>query len=515
MRHYLINAFLIVTLSGSAQTSPSIEWQKALGGPGNEGANSIVRTDDGGYALAGLCTTNGGNVTNTHGALDFWVVKLSSSGTLQWQKAFGGSGVDYALNIKQTGDQGYVVVGASGSNSGDVTGNHGDADCWVIKLNAAGDLEWQRSLGGSASDEGECILQTLDGGYIIVGSSDSNDGDVSGNHGSGDVWLIRLGQDGTLIWQRIFGGSGIDVGRVIIETGDGGYVLAGNSDSNDGDVTGAHGLDDYWLLKVSETGVLQWQRACGGSGYDRAFGLVRRSDGVLVATGDCNSNDGDVVGAHGSTDNWVIALDSTGVLEWQRPLGGTGEDYGQAIIETTYGDLIVTGGTSSSDGDVDMNHGSSDAWVVRISGTGSLIWEKTMGGSQYDGSYGIASAADGGYAIAASTSSNDGEVSGFHGSGDVWAVKLATDPTGVRELDSAHFTLWPNPARDQVNVRFDMVPLEPTRLEVHTSTGQLVRSGSMTGIERLLVLPTADLAPGSYSIRIVTNGTSTQRSFLK
>ena len=379
-------------------------------------------------------------------------MKLANDGTPQWQKALGGTGHDSALGIQQTTDQGYVVVGSSDSNNGDVSGNHGNSDVWVVKLDATGTLQWQRSLGGSNADAAYGVLQTPDDGFIIAGDTRSTDGDVTSNHGFDDVWLVKLDAGGSLVWQHTYGGSSDEFASSIVAAGDGGYVISGASASNDGDVTGNHGGgDDFWLFKIDANGLLQWQKTCGGSGYDVARGLAPTNDGGFVASGISDSNDGNVSGNHGSLDCCVVKVDAGGVFQWLKSFGGSVDDFGQSIIETANGDLVAAGSTYSNDGDVSMNHGSSDVWVVRLNNVGTLLWAKCMGGSNGDVANTITLATDGGYAFAGDTNSNDGDVTGAHGAVDIWVVKLAVDHTGVDEASSlSAFALWPNPASNEM-----------------------------------------------------------------
>ena len=190
--------------------------------------------------------------------------------SIVWQKCLGGSSTDYALSIRQTTDGGSIVAGSSFSNDGDVSGNHGYDDYWVVKLNSVGEIVWQKSLGGSYHDYAYSIRQTTDGGFIIAGWSESNDGDVSGHHGSTDYydyWVVKLNSAGEIEWQKCLGGSDGDVAWSIHQTSDGGFIVAGHSNSNDGDVSGWHEgyddiggnpLPDYWVVKLSpEDGIIE------------------------------------------------------------------------------------------------------------------------------------------------------------------------------------------------------------------------------------------------------------------
>jgi hypothetical protein len=234
------------------------------------------------------------------------VVKLSEDGSLQWKKCFGGKGADFANSVQQTTDGGYIIAGRSDSNDGDVTGNHGDLDFWVVKLSEDGSLQWQKSFGGSGIDEAESIRQTADGGYIIAGNSLSYGGDVTDNHGYVDLWVVKLSDVGSLQWQKTYGGSRYESVFSVRQTSDGGYIIAGYTDSKDGDVTGNHGKEDFWVVKLSDVGSLQWQKTFGGSGMDVAYSIEQSSDGGYVVTGQSDSNDVDVKGNHGSSDFWVV-----------------------------------------------------------------------------------------------------------------------------------------------------------------------------------------------------------------
>jgi len=170
--------------------------------------------------------------------INYWIVKLDGSGNIQWQKSLGGINEENAFSIQQTADGGFIVAGFTQSNNGDVSGNHGFSDYWVVKLDGSGNIEWQKSLGGSGDENASSIRQTTDGGFIVAGFTASNDGDVSGNHGSRDYWIIKLDGSGNIQWQKSFGGSGDEDASSIRQTADGGFIVAGGTLSNDGDVSG-------------------------------------------------------------------------------------------------------------------------------------------------------------------------------------------------------------------------------------------------------------------------------------
>jgi len=418
--------------SEDMNNTPDIEWQKCLGGSGVDRAESIIQTADGGYAVAGNTDSTDGNVSGNHGSFDCWVVKLGSTSEMEWQKCLGGSGVDRAESIIQTADGGYAVAGDTDSNDGDVSGNHGIYDFWVVKLSSTCEIEWQKCLGGSERDYAGSIIQTTDGGYAVAGITDSNDGDVSGNHASYDYWVVKLNSTGEMEWQKCLGGNRTDWAHSIIQTADGGYAVAGETYSNNtGDVSGFHGHVDYWVVKLNSTGEMEWQKCLGGSDVDYAHSIIQTADGGYAVAGTTRSdNTGDVSGYHGDNDFWVVRLDSIGEMEWQKCLGGSDWESAESIIQTTDGGYTITGWTDSNDGNVSGNHGPSDFWAVRLDSTGEMEWQKCLGGSERDLAKSIIQTTDDGYVLAGITHSNDGDVSGNHGSDDYWVIRLKS-PTAL------------------------------------------------------------------------------------
>ncbi|MEX2350099.1 MAG: hypothetical protein WD554_04410, partial [Flavobacteriaceae bacterium] len=407
--------------------APAIEWEQNYGGSANDATNDIQQTVDGGYILAGYSSSNDGDVSGNQGGPDYWVVKLDESGVLVWQKTLGGTGYDVAHSVQQTADGGYIVAGFSNSNDGDVSGNHGDFDYWIVKLDSNGSLIWQKSLGGTGDDRAYSIQQTADGGFIVAGESDSNNGDVSGNNGLTDFWVVKLDENGVLVWQKSLGGTGYDVAHSVQQTADGGYIVAGESDSNNGDVSGNNGLDDIWVVKLDENGMLIWQKSLGGSIGERALSIQETIDGGYIVVGYSNSNDGDVSENFGGDDMWVVKLDNNGVLVLQKALGGSSLDSAHSIQQTTDWGYIIAGQTYSNDGLVSVNNGEVDYWVVKLDDIGTLLWEKALGGTSKDVATSIWQTLDGGYIVAGYSDSIDGDLSGNYGNIDFWIVKLHCD----------------------------------------------------------------------------------------
>jgi hypothetical protein len=447
-------SYLFTVITVFAQ--PVIQWQKCLGGSSIDNGTCIQPTTDGGYILSGITYSSDGDLSGNLGGGDAWVVKLNATGAIQWQKSFGGSNFEYIDYIKPTGDGGYIMAGSTRSNDGDVSGNHGGLDAWVVKLNSTGAIQWQRCLGGSGDEYAWFIETTSDGGYILAGFTNSNNGDVSGNHGNEDAWVVKLNSLGAIQWQKCLGGSGGDEAFSVQSTNDGGCIIAGDTDSNDGDVSGNHGGGaDAWVVKLDSSGGIQWQKCLGGSGADEAFFIQIASDGGYIMTGFSSSDDGDISGNHGKEDAWVVKLNSIGAIQWQKCLGGSINDEGYSIQPTSDGGYAMTGYSYSNDGDVSGNQGKEDAWVVKLSSTGAIQWQKCLGGSNDDAAVFIQSTSDGGYVMAGTSSSNDGDASGNHGGGDFWVVKLST-PTGTADIqDNLNWEVFPNPTTGILEIQMD------------------------------------------------------------
>ena len=246
-----------------------------------DAAYCINQTSDGGYIVAGYSISKSGDVTTNYGLDDYWIVKLTANGTISWQKSLGGSHFDLASNIQQTSDGGYIVSGYSRSTDVNVSFNHGEYDFWIAKLTSTGDLSWEKSLGGYSDDKAKSIQQTSDGGFIVAGLTDSNDGNVTGHIGSNDYWIVKLTSGGDISWNKCLGGSLQDEAQSIRQISGGGYIVAGYSRSVDGNITSSHGSDnyDYWIVKLSGSGDIIWEKSLGGSDSDYANSIQPTSYG--------------------------------------------------------------------------------------------------------------------------------------------------------------------------------------------------------------------------------------------
>ena len=370
---------------------------------------------------------------------------FAQSPSIDWQNTIGGSSDDVLNSIQQTSDGGYILGGSSKSIiSGDKTETHAGQDYWVIKLNSAGFIEWQNTIGGSSDDYLNCIQQTSDGGYILAGYSNSLiSGDKTENSiGGFDYWVVKLNSTGGIVWQNTIGGTLDDYLHSVQQTSDGGYILGGESKS---DITGDKtennfGLTDYWVVKLNSAGNIVWQNDIGSWSDEYLNTIKQTSDGGYIIGGYSNSGiAGDKSEAClGGNDYWVIKLNSLGVIEWQNTIGGNSEDNLFSAEQTLDGGYILGGWSLSgiSADKTDAGIGNYDYWVVKLNSTGGIVWQNGIGGTDADYLYSIQQISDGGYFL--------GGYSRSVISGDKTEAKIGGNDYWILKLNSTGTIIWQN-----------------------------------------------------------------------
>lgn len=401
----------------ASDVSKQVEWIKNYGGTGSETAQAIITTNDGGYAVLGYTNSTDGDIPGKAMAVnDYWLIKLDADGNIQWNSTYGGSKDDRGQSVVQTRDGGFAVVGYAMSSDGDGSINEGFHDNWILKLNSAGDLEWEKSFGFSGHDHSYDLLQTEDGGFFFVGfldvvSSGGAGSTVKGNsltrHGVGEFWGTRIDAEGNLVWRRYFGGTNNDRAHSVVRANDGGFIMAGFSESGDSDISLAKGSYDFWVVKVDAKGELVWEKSFGGTGIEVAYDIARTNDGAYVITGHTFSNDTDISDNHGESDAWLIKINDDGELLWEQTYGGAGFDTAQSVSLTADGGFLISGNSKSTDLATAMNAGENDIWVVKTDLHGALEWQAIFGGSEIDLAYDAIEDSNGRILVAGSSPSLD------------------------------------------------------------------------------------------------------------
>ena len=292
-------------------------WCQNFGYPGSDQANAVIETKEGhifttGYfdvtASEGEGNENRGELGNLHGVGEYWGIKMDSEGDFFWKRYHGGSNNDRSYDVVQTADDGFILIGSSESSDFDITDSKGSYDFWAIKLNADGDLQWTKSYGGLEIDVAYAIISSQDGNYFIVGDTRSSDQDVSQNNGNADMWLVKIAPDGSLLWEKNFGGDQFDSAKDIISMGDGNFLITGSSRSANGDATSNQGQNDAWTILIDDNGNLLLEKNMGGTGLDFSEGAMRTMDGSVIIVGNTESSDGDIPNNNGIKDLLIYKL---------------------------------------------------------------------------------------------------------------------------------------------------------------------------------------------------------------
>ncbi len=455
-------ALFITTNMLSAQVLPVKEWDKRFGGSGSDALYTIQQTTDGGYLLGGDSDSpvGGDKSQGSKGSTDFWIVKTNAAGTKEWDKSFGGNLAENMYAVMQTNDGGFILGGESKSGiSGDKTQDaHGGLDYWIVKTDASGTKQWDVRFGGSGDDELRSVQQTTDGGYILAGFSSSGiSGDKSeAGRGVTDYWLVKTDANGIKQWDARFGGASTDELRSCSQTIDGGYILAGFSKSViSGDKTFAClGATDYWIVKINAEGVKQWDAVFGGSDSEYLYAIQQTADEGYILGGYSESGiTGDVTeDCKGGFDFWMVKTDASGGKQWDKRFGGSGYDKQKFIQQTTDGGYLLAGWSDSGiSGDkTQANMGNGDYWIVKTDATGAKMWDAAYGGSLDDKIHCVPQTNDGGYLLGGYSYSNSGGdvTQASQGLNDYWIVKISSTTSLQKYFADADGDGFGNPAHD-------------------------------------------------------------------
>jgi len=361
------------------------QWDRTLGGTSTSLSylSDAQQTADGGFLLGGVSNSGpgGDRTAASRGNFDYWIVKLDAQGGTQWDRAYGGSGPDYFTSLRQTTDGGYVLGGYSGSAVGGDKSqpSRGVYDYWVLKVDAQGAKQWDRTFGGvptgfSGASQLQRVLQTADGGYILGGIIEGTTGgdQTQASRGGADYWLVKLNAQGTKQWDRTFGGPDTDVLVALCPTPDGGFALAGTSSSGVGGEKSepCRGQGDYWLVKTDAQGQRQWDRTFGGADHENLRDVCLGADGgyLLAGTSPSPVSGDKTQPALGDGDVWLVKADDRGATQWDRTLGGAGQDDGRAVHAAPDGGYILGAGSESgaSADKSEPSLGQVDVWLVKL-----------------------------------------------------------------------------------------------------------------------------------------------------
>jgi len=436
----LITVFigLVMWLWGAnLYAQPDTLWTRTFGGTEDEGGYSVQQTTDGGYIIAGYTCSYGA------GAADVWLIKTDSNGDTLWTKTFGGSGTDKGYSVQQTIDGGYIVVGETNSYGA------GYYDVWLIKTDSDGEVLWTETFGGPNWDRGECVQETSDSGYIVVGWTHSF------GAGDADVWLIKTDSNGDTLWTKTFGKAHWEGGYSVQQTTDGGYIVSGSTNS-----FGA-GADDVWLIKTNSNGDTLWTKTFGGYLSDFGRSVQQTSDGGYIVAGWTGTYDA-------AGDFYLIKTDSLGDTLWTRVYGGTDADRGYSVRQTADGGYIVTGYTLS------YGPGGYDVWIIKTDSMGDTVWTSAYGtvvAPYNDIGYSVRQTTDGGYIVAGYA-----EIYGPEAR-QVWLIKIAPEvgiEESVKSKDARFLLNYPNPFTGVAEIGYGLPEDTRVIISIYNCLGQKV-----------------------------------------
>lgn len=510
---------------------PKIRQQKVIGSYDFDQSTCMILTKDGGYLLGGYTSSAAGfeKTENSKGGDDYWIVKLDSSRNVMWDNTIGGSGTDQLYSMQQTSDNGYILCGSSMSSiSGDKTARKkGYDDIWIVKLDSLGNTQWDKTISAYSTNSPKIQL-TKDGGYILGCSTTSGIryDKTDSSRGGYDYWIVKLNAAGKIVWDKTIGGNGEDQFADIKQTPDLGYVVAGtsSSDMSSEKTANSKGTNDYWIVKLSTTGNVEWDKTIGGSYDDRLTSIDITSDNGLILGGYSSSplsgdKTKDVIGQNRAYDYWIVKLDSNANIEWDRTFGGVQTDLLTKIKQTTHGGYIIGGYSYSgnlSGIKTETNRGpfgTDDYWVIGVNKEGRYVWDKTIGGAGNDALSDLVEIKVNRYALLGSSGSYaDGDKTiTRHGYTDFWFVELQYIRTNTiiaamnennitsPKNNQPKFVAYPNPAKNILYVNCSSAAVV-TLIDMQ---GKLLLSKTINGNATIDV---SKYTPGTYFLKNNTTG---------
>jgi len=524
---YTLLLFLLTTISAAQVFTP--KWKSCYGGSDVDEGGSLISLNNKYWIIANTNSTNG-DISYNHGKYDVWLLNIDSIGNLINEKTYGGLEYDGGFDIiDELNDSVFYIASMSQSIDGDISSNPwpgAAGNLWVLQVNKQGDILWETMAGGTGEDILSDMKVTNDGGVLLFGNTTSNDGDVADNHGSWDNWLIKIDGNGQKLWSKCYGGEGPDWGTSVIQTDDGGYLLISSTDGEGGgnyDTScNFHSFWDVWLLKLDLIGNIEWQQCYGGHYGDAGDNAIEVPDGYIIIGG-TESDDGDVSGYHGEpgpqnkngNDIWVFKIDKTGNMLWQNCLGGTNYDWARNIFTTSDGGFMVVGKTLSNDGDVSGFHGRPgifhDLWFAKIDSVGNLLWQYCYGTDADELIYrGVIQKNDWDYVLAYSRSY-------VYNIPDVCVVELYDSTVGIKEVrpvEEEMVSIFPNPANNTVTFSYTLPEkINTGTLELFDSNGKRVNT-MQTENSGKKTMDCSSLPSGIYYYRFTAGMTINSGKFI-
>lgn len=482
---------LVLFVNAHSQEAPYKIWEYEYGDENNhQWGQSVVQTSDGGYFVLFLEDDSESETDSNYG-----LVKLSAAGDEIWVKTFGGSDNDYPVKILKTQAGNYLLLGHSRSNDGDVGNNYGDFDIWLVMINENGTIIWEKNYGGSLAENAADIVEHPDGGYMVLGRTYSNNGDVSENKGFSDIWMFRISETGDFVWGKTYGGSSVDYGNSLVPANDGGWLISGATLSTDGDISNPLGNLDVWIVRTNSVGELLWEKSIGDSEYNYNYGTIAdhpQTGGYFIfgETPNFDSNE-----LHG----FLAKVDDDGNLVMQ----SDSEKVITNMVLADYPNYIWSSLIDSGTG------GNFPISILQLEGLDSdleTVWSYEIG------NYGWPLLS---ISLFDLFRTNDNKIAVTGSAGldyysKVWVGLISPRQMGTNDFENPTVSVYPNPAADFVYLNSTDTIRE---VNVYDSTGKLVIQKEFDA-EKAASLDIRHLAPGNYFVLIQTENEINKISLL-
>ncbi len=406
-----------------------------LGGSNDEKITASIPLGNGDFMLIGESSSGDQDITANNGGKDVWLSRWNAITGIVWSQNYGGSNDEINPKIIALPNGDFLIGATSFSNDQDITGNKGESDVWLARIDNTGNIIWSKNYGSSGEDEFHDLVATMNDEYIVVGKTNASNGDINNNYGEQDAWAFKINETGDIQWSKNFGGTGDDGFYSIVERNLDNYYIAGSSNSSDQDVTENKGGLDGWLLNIDDDGEILQSYSFGGAEDDEYFDVNVFSEGTLIATGRSYSFEGDVFNNFGDADGWVCKIEATGRLTWSFNFGGSDYDELRSSRETLDGNIIV-GQTRSIDYHLDNNYGEADAWAIEIDYNGRLKWSQNYGSSASEVFIDLEANNKGQAFIFGNSNGSNIDLNANNGNDDIWIASLEEQCNCNRAADS-------------------------------------------------------------------------------
>lgn len=509
-----------------------ILWERSYGGIDTEYLFDAYPTMDNGFLLAGssLSDASGDRTESNVQGLDYWICKMDESGSMEWERSFGGDGMDLLISMDYTAEGGFILAGTSTSSKSNFKkeSTRGREDVWIIKLDPNGEEQWQRTLGGSGKDIVKKILQTPDGGYILGGSSSSPGFEKethtveknAPHYGNLDYWLVKLDSNGIIEWERTYGGIYKDQLEALALTPDKGFIIGGYSNSpisptKSDSPMGSGG--DYWVLKLDETGEIEWQKTLGGDADDHLYQILATQDKGYVLGGSSSSQyEGSKTQSNSNgIDFWVVKLDEHGSIKWQETYDFGEVDTLTSLVEDVEGNLFIGGSIQNRNYFQKVSskeEGINDYVLIKVTEGGEELWKTFVGSGGQDVLRKIILTRDGDYVLAGtSRGEKSRDKNSQQGRSDFWLVKLG-DKDKKKEPDLPGLESYPNPTEGFTTVIVNH-DFEEGTLTLYDLLGRRLQHFEISS--RMQPVDLAAYPQGMYLITIATDVKSESIKIIK